>query len=59
MSKKAEAKYQKEKTSMLGVKLIHSTDADIIAYLATLDNKSGYIKALIRADMEHKGGKAE
>lgn len=34
------------------LKLNKDNDADIIAHLENQDNKQGYIKALIRADMK-------
>ena len=45
-------KYQKEKTSVVAVRLTNSTEQDIIQKLNSVSNKSGYIKALIRADIE-------
>lgn len=45
----------KERGEQLRVWLLRSTDADIIEHLNQQPNKSGYIKSLIRADMEkHK-----
>lgn len=38
------------------LKLTRSTDADIIALLENKENKQGYIKALIRRDLEQKNG---
>lgn len=38
-------------TTQIKLKLNDSTDADILDWLARQDNKQGYIKALIRADM--------
>jgi hypothetical protein len=38
------------------LKLTRSTDADIIALLENKENKQGYIKALIRRDLEQKKG---
>jgi hypothetical protein len=45
-------KYNKEKTITVLIRLFKSTDADIIAKLEQQENKTGYIKALIRADIE-------
>ena len=45
-------KYDQNNTIQLRVKLNKKTDADIIEKVASLDNKQGYIKALIRADIE-------
>ena len=47
-------KYNKEKTTTVLIRLFKSTDADIIAKLEQQENKTGYIKALIRADIEKK-----
>lgn len=41
------------KTYILKCHTIH--DADVIAVLEAKDNKSGYIKTLIRADIERQG----
>lgn len=49
--KKAVAKYDKENTKAVKLKLNKRTDADILEYLETLDNVQGYIKELIRNDI--------
>lgn len=49
--KRANAKYEREKTRSIKIKLTISTDADILAKLDAVGNKQGYIKALIRADI--------
>lgn len=41
------------KTYILKCHTVH--DADIIAALEAKDNKSGYLKTLIRADIERQG----
>ena len=46
--KRASAKYQKSKCKGIYLKLNTKTDADVIAYLASVDNKQGFIKKLIR-----------
>ena len=43
--------WAKDHTTRVNLKLNHNTDADIIAHLERIDNKMGYLKALIRADM--------
>lgn len=48
---KATAKYQKEKVRQVSVKFFPA-EADIYEHLMAQGNKNGYIKALIRADME-------
>lgn len=51
MSKyKSQEKYDKANTVQVRLKLNIKTDADIIKKLEQVDNKQGYIKALIRAD---------
>jgi hypothetical protein len=48
-------KFTKEKTVSVNLRLNKKTDADIIAKLESVPSKMGYIKALIRADMEKNG----
>jgi hypothetical protein len=50
--KRASAKYDKKNTKQMVLKLNLNTDADILAHLETLQNKQGYIKDLIRKDLE-------
>lgn len=52
----AKARYDKAKTKMYGVKVVIPTERDIYDKLENTPNKSGYIKALIKADLE-KGRK--
>lgn len=52
--KRADAKYKSESTARLFVELNKNTDADIIARLAEMPSKAGYIKQLIRQDMVAK-----
>lgn len=51
---RAVSKYNREKTICVNVRLSINTDADIISHLQTVSSKMGYIKKLIRADMEHQ-----
>lgn len=46
-----QTKYNKEKTTTFTVRLVLATKQDIIQKLDSVPNKSGYIKALIRADI--------
>ena len=46
------AEYDRENTRMFCLKLNRKTDKDVIEALEAVDNKQGYIKALIRADIE-------
>jgi hypothetical protein len=45
------ADYDRENTVQVKLKLNTKTDSDILEQLASVPNKQGYIKALIRADM--------
>ena len=49
--RRAQAKYNKANTKQVTLRLNKRTEADIIEWLEGLDNKQGYIKSLIRADM--------
>lgn len=44
-------KYNREQTISIAIRLNKKTDADIIDKLKSVDNKAGYIKALIRKDI--------
>jgi hypothetical protein len=48
---RAQAKYDKDNTVQVKLKLNKKTDKDIIVRLAAADNVQGYIKELIRADI--------
>ena len=43
-----QAKFERDNCTRVSIKLVNTTDADILAHLAKLPNKQGYIKALIR-----------
>ena len=43
----------KKHTTFIGIKLNNKTDADILDRLAEKENRQGYIKTLIRQDIEH------
>lgn len=47
----ASAKYDASHTIQLKLKLNTKTDADILEKLNEVENKQGYIKELIRADL--------
>lgn len=53
---KAAAKYDKNNTKLIQLKLNKKTDADILDFLDGLDNRQGFIKELIRKHM--KGAEA-
>ena len=48
---RASAKYDKEHTKGIYLKLNKETDADIIGYLEETENVQGLIKSLIRKEM--------
>ena len=49
---RAGAKYDKTHTTQFILKLNNKTDADIIEQLKEVENRQGYIKKLIREDIE-------
>lgn len=52
--KAAQKRWKKEQTTALNVRLSFSSDADVIAKLSSVNSKSAYMKALIRADIERE-----
>lgn len=48
---RASIKYQAENIRQIKINLNRASDADIIAKLDSVENKQGYIKALIREDL--------
>lgn len=50
--KRANAKSDAKNTKQYKLKLTIATDADIIAKLESVDNKNGYLKELIRKDIQ-------
>lgn len=52
-----QAKYDAANTTRVQLKLNLKTDADIIGYLESCDNKQGLIKKLIRQEIEKSQGK--
>ena len=53
-SLKADTKYKKANIVKVNMSLNRNTDGDILLYIATIDNKQGYLKRLIRADMARR-----
>lgn len=51
---RANNKSNKKNTKMICVRLSFNTDADILKKLDEVDSKMGYIKKLIRQDMQTK-----
>lgn len=50
-SSKAAYKWDRANTTRIGLKLQNNTDRDILELLARIGNKQGYIKQLIRDDL--------
>ena len=48
----AKRKWDAENTTQIRLKLNKKTDADILEKLDSVPNKQGYIKELIRSDMQ-------
>lgn len=59
MADNAHARYQREKTRVIPIRFFLSTDKDILDRLEQQDNKSGYIKRLIRKDIAKSKEDAE
>ncbi len=53
-SLKADTKYKKANIIKVNMSLNRNTDSDILSYIATIENKQGYLKRLIRADMARR-----
>ena len=53
------SEWNKNNSLMISFRLVKTTDADIIAHLEKQENKRGYIKSLIRADMARQEKKEE
>lgn len=53
--KRANAKYDNLNTLQVKLKLNNNTDADILNKLGNVPNKQGYIKKLIREDINAPG----
>ena len=49
--KKAAAKYDKDHTRLITLKLNTTTDKDVLDRLDEVPNRQGYIKELVRADI--------
>ena len=53
-NKAANARYDKKMAKYISMKLNKKTDADILEHLGKIENVQGYLKQLIRNDMEKK-----
>lgn len=51
---RATARYDKKNTRQITFKFNLNTDQDILEKLDSVDNRQGYIKRLIRADLKNK-----
>lgn len=49
-----QARYDKDHCTKILLKLNNEHDADVLAKLATVPSKQGYIKELIRKDLKKK-----
>lgn len=56
-SMRAVNKYNRTHTKAVTIRLSKKYDTDIIEALSQVDNQAGYIKSLIRADLERAKGK--
>jgi len=52
---KKQMEWQKKNTTLINMRLNNGTDADIIKHLESVPSRAGYIKSLIRRDMEIRG----
>lgn len=52
---KKDVEYNASHTTRIAISLNNKTDADIIAYLQTTDNKQGLFKELLRTRMAEEG----
>ena len=50
-------RYMAKAIRRFNINVNRNTDVDILEHLEKLDNVQGYIKALIRSDLERKAGK--
>ena len=55
-TKRAISKYDAENTNRIQLKLNKKTDADILEKFDSVGNKQGYIKTLIRDDIQEEKG---
>lgn len=51
---RAREKYQKNSTTSIAIRFMNNTESDLLEKLNSVDNKAGYIKRLIREDMERE-----
>lgn len=51
----AKKRWDKENTRFIGLKLNKNTDAELIKKLESVPNRQGYLKELMKADIEKRG----
>lgn len=51
-----QARYNRTRCKLYSFRFVLSTEADLIARLEAQPNKAGYVKSLIRADIEKDKG---
>lgn len=49
-------RYNREKTTVIATRFVKETEKDLLDKLASVPNRSGYIKSLIRADIRREKG---
>ena len=52
--RKTNMDFDRKNTKLIGMKLNKNTDGDILAWLEKKDNVQGYLKNLIRQDIERE-----
>lgn len=57
MSRPSQNAWDYANTTVVSLKLNNHTDADILAKLAEVESRQGYIKSLIRDDIKQEAGK--
>ena len=53
--KRAQKKYVRDKTTQISLRFYNATESDLLEWMQAQENKQGYLKSLIRADMEKHG----
>ena len=57
--RKTNMDFDRKNTKLIGMKLNKRTDADILSHLEQQENVQGYLKRLIREDIEKGGNENE
>lgn len=53
---RSNARYKDRNCKTITMSLCYNTDGDLIEYLTSMENRQGYLRQLIRNDMERKSG---